>query len=180
MSIAQQQGNYAFIDGINLHLTYEKLDWLLDYWKLRIYLAKKHNVTTAYYFLGFIERNKKIYQDLEAYGYKMKYRDISRRRLDEEYCPYCWKCIAPERVGIKCDCDADITLQVMSDVNEYNKAVIITSDGDFDNLIKGLIKLDKLKLVLAPCRKGCSDLLIRAAFGRILFLDDLKNELEKT
>jgi len=25
------RGNYAFIDGINLHLTYENLDWLLDY-----------------------------------------------------------------------------------------------------------------------------------------------------
>ena len=172
-------GNYAFIDGINLHLTYENLDWKMDYRKLFLYLAKRHNITTAYYFLGFVERNTGLYRDLEASGYKMQYRDISRRRLDEEYCPYCWKCIAPQREGIKCDCDADITLQIMSDINEYNKAVIITSDGDFDNLVKRLIKLDKLKLILAPCRNGCSDLLIRASSGRILFLDKLKNELEK-
>jgi len=39
----QQRGNFAFIDGINLHLTYDYLDWKMDYRKLRIYLRKRHN-----------------------------------------------------------------------------------------------------------------------------------------
>ncbi len=179
MVIAQQKGNYAFIDGINLHLTYENLDWNLDYRKLRVYLDRRHNVKIAYYFLGFMKTNKRIYQDLEAYGYSLKFREISKRIIDEVGCPYCGKCIEPEQIKIKCDCDADLTLQVMDDINKFDRAIIITSDGDFNNLIGKLVQLNKLKLVFAPCKDGCSKLLKKAALGRIEFLDNFKSELEK-
>ena len=33
--------NFAFIDGANLHFTYENLDWELDYAKLRNYLNEQ-------------------------------------------------------------------------------------------------------------------------------------------
>lgn len=62
----------------------------------------------------------------------------------------------------------------------YDKAVIITSDGDFDNLVKRLLLRDKLRMVFAPCKDGCSWLLKSAAKGRIAFIDDYKDELEKT
>ena len=179
MAIIQQKGNYAFIDGTNLHLTYENLDWKLDYRKLRIYLEKKHNVKIAYYFLGKMQSNWRIYKDLEAYGYELKLRDISRKIIDEEGCPYCGKCIRPEQVKVKCDCDADIVLQAMDDVDEYDKAILISSDGDFDNLVRRLISLNKLKLVLSPCKQGCSKLLKNASLGRINFLDESKDELKK-
>lgn len=172
--------NYAFIDGINLHLTYENLDWKLDYRKLRIFLEKRHNVRIAYYFLGRIRSNWKLYEDLEAYGYELKLRDVSRTTTDEEGCPYCGKCIKPELIKIKCDCDADLTLKVIDDINDYNKAIIITSDGDFDNLVRRLIQLNKLKLVLAPCKAGCSKLLKNASLGRISFLDEFKDDLKIT
>ncbi len=61
----------------------------------------------------------------------------------------------------------------------YDRAVIITSDGDFDELIKGLLLKDKLKLVFAPCREGCSGLLKSAARGRIAYIDERRAELEK-
>jgi len=176
--VTEIQNNYAFIDGINLHLTYEYLDWKLDYRKLRIYLEKRHNVSIAYYFLGFIKNNWRIYRDLEAYGYKLEFRDISRNTTDEEGCPYCGKCIKPEQIKIKCDCDADLTLKVVDDIGNYDKAIIITSDGDFDNLVRKLIHLNKLKLVLAPCKEGCSKLLKDASLGRISFLDEFKDELK--
>lgn len=179
MVVAQQRGNYAFIDGINLHLTYENLDWKLDYRKLRIYLEKRHGVKIAYYFLGLVRSNWRIYEDLEAYGYELEFRDISRKTTAEEGCPYCGKCIKPEQIKIKCDCDADLTLKVMVDIGNYDKAIIITSDGDFDNLVRRLIHLDKLKLVLAPCKEGCSKLLKDASLGRISFLDEFKDELKK-
>ena len=44
--------NFAFIDGANLHITYQYLEWKLDYQKLRNYLKKKLNVGVAYYFIG--------------------------------------------------------------------------------------------------------------------------------
>ena len=51
------KGNYAFIDGTNLHLTMQNVGWLLDYKRFRIYLKDKYNVTKAYYFIGKVTGN---------------------------------------------------------------------------------------------------------------------------
>ena len=179
MAIGQQKGNYAFIDGINLHLTYEYLDWKIDYRKLRIYLRKRHNITTAYDFIGFLEENNNIYKDLEAYGYLLAFREVSWNKVDAVICPHCNQIVEPEKDKPKCDCDADLVLQVMDNMSKYDKAILISSDGDFDNLVRKLLRINKLKLVLAPCKEGCSKLLKRAARGRIEFLDNLRGELEK-
>ena len=72
-----------------------------------------------------------------------------------------------------------MTLQVMSDYSIFDKAVLITSDGDFNNLVKKLLQQDKLRLVFAPCKDGCSWLLKSAARGKIAFIDDYRSELEK-
>lgn len=172
--------NFAFIDGANLHFTYENLDWKLDYQKLRNYLGKKLDVSVAYYFIGKIKEYEDIYTTLETYGYVIKLKDPSPYISEEEYCPYCNKVIAPELRRYKSDCDSFITLQIMLDSHIYDKAIIITSDGDFDNLVKRLLLQDKLRMVFAPCREGCSWLLRSAARGRIAFIDDYRQELEKT
>lgn len=174
------QNNFAFIDGANLHYTYEFLGWNLDYAKLRNYLKKRLNVTIAYYFLGNIKDNEDLYKTLESYGYNLKLKDPSQYTIEEEDCPYCHKLIAPEIIRHKSDCDSFVTLEVISNMSIYDKAVIITSDGDFDELIKELILKDKLRLVFAPCRDGCSGLLLSAAKNKIAFIDDFRAELEKT
>ena len=73
-----------------------------------------------------------------------------------------------------------MTLTVISNLNLFDKAVLITSDGDFDELVKMLLRDDKLRMVFAPCREGCSKLLKKVAIDKITFIDDFKNDLEKT
>jgi uncharacterized LabA/DUF88 family protein len=171
--------NYAFIDGANLHLTYESLDWKLDYQKLMNYLRRKLEVGIAYYFVGRLKENEDIYTKLDSYGYTVKLKEPSIYMTEEEYCPYCDKVIAPEIFKHKSDCDSLLTLQVLADSHLYSQAILITSDGDFDNLVKRLLLQNKLRLVFAPCKDGCSNLLLSAARGRIAFIDDFRNELEK-
>ncbi len=144
--------NFAFIDGANLHLTYEYLDWRLDYQKLRNYLKKKLDVEIAYYFLGNTKDTKPICEHLESYGYAVKLKEPSSYLTEEEYCPYCSKVIAPEIPMYKSDCDSFMTLEIMSNFLVYNQAVIITSDGDFDNLVYRLWQRNKLKMVFAPVK----------------------------
>jgi uncharacterized LabA/DUF88 family protein len=171
--------NYAFIDGANLHLTYENFNWKLDYQKLLVFLKTKMNVSVAYYFLGNVKENRNIYRDLQSFGYSLVLKEPTRFMTEEEHCPYCDLTIAPEIPRYKSDCDSLMTLQIRSVLNIFDKAVIITSDGDFDNLVKKLLQQDKLRLVFAPCKEGCSGLLVSAAMGRIAFIDDYKNQLEK-
>ena len=175
----RRPNNFAYIDGANLHFTYENLSWQLDYQKLRNYLKKRLDVIVAYYFIGKNEEYRDIYTTLEKYDYTIKLKDPSPYITEEEDCPYCGKLVIPEMQRYKSDCDSYITLQVLLDSNIYDKAVLITSDGDFDNLVKRLVQQDKLKMVFAPCRSGCSWLLKSAARGRIAFIDDYRDELEK-
>lgn len=171
--------NYAFIDGNNLRLTFQELRIDLPLEKLLSYLQKKHNVTTAYYFIGHIPALQYHYNQLSSFGYTMKHRTPSRQDAKLGICPSCGHNYEVQKRKLKCDCDADIVLQVMDDISNYTKAIIISSDGDFDNLITRLIQLDKLDMVIAPCKKGCSALLVKAARGRIAFLDELLDEVKK-
>ncbi len=66
----------------------------------------------------------------------------------------------------------------MIDYKKYNKALIISSDGDFYSLVKYLYKNDKLKHVMSPYIKTCSVLLKKTAKEKIIFMDNLKKKLE--
>ncbi len=171
--------NFAFIDGANLHFTYENMDWKIDYQKLRDYLTKRYNVTFAYYYIGKNNHYQDLHTTLQSYNYNLKFKDPSPRTIDEEDCPYCRKLLSPEIYRNKSDCDAFMTLEIISNRTSYDRVVLITSDGDFDEVVKWLLQQNKLATVLAPCKDGCSWLLKRAAKGQIAFIDDLRNKLEK-
>lgn len=79
---------------------------------------------------------------------------------------------------VKGNCDAELVLQAMIDLNEYQQAVIVTGDGDFACLVKYLRKKDKLKCVLSPDRANCSWLLRESAQKQIAFMNDLRGKLE--
>jgi uncharacterized LabA/DUF88 family protein len=74
--------------------------------------------------------------------------------------------------------DADLVLQAMVDYNEYQKAVIVTSDGDFYSLVDYLNRNKKLEVVLSPNKEKCSVLLQKTARERIMFMDNLRQKLE--
>jgi uncharacterized LabA/DUF88 family protein len=66
----------------------------------------------------------------------------------------------------------------MIDFPDYEKAVIVTSDGDFACLVRYLLDKNKLERVIAPSPAKCSALLKRAVRSKIDFLEDARNKLE--
>ncbi len=81
-------------------------------------------------------------------------------------------------VAIKANVDAELVLQAMIDINKYDGAVIVTSDGDFTCLVKHLDNSGKLKRLLAASRGGCSKYLRIAAGSKVDYMDNLKFKLE--
>ena len=163
--------NYAFIDEANLHQTYEHLDWKLDYQELLNHLRKKLGINVAFYFIGRTPNNEDVRQNLDSYGYTIKLKEPSPYKTDKQHCPHCEKLIA--------HVDSFITLTVSSNLHLFDKAVLITSDGDFDELVKMLLRQEKLRMVFAPTRDGCSKLLKKVAIDKIGFIDDFRTALEK-
>ncbi|MEW6508797.1 MAG: NYN domain-containing protein [Bacteroidota bacterium] len=158
----KQDNNYAFIDGQNLNLGIKGLGWGLDFKKFRIYLREKYSVRKAYYFIGFVPGNSDLYATLQNYGYILIFKPTFRN-VDGK---------------IKGNCDAELVLQAMIDFNSYQKAVIVSGDGDFYCLVKYLREKDKLKIVLAPDKNRYSGLLKKAAAANLAFMNDLRNKLE--
>lgn len=162
--------NYAFIDGQNfnksLEVITEELEVLeveLDMKAFRLYLTEKYSVKIAYYFIGHIPKYQKIYDKLISQGYEIKFKEV-----------------AVQEDNIKGNVDVNLTLQSMIDINNYEKAVIVTSDGDYACLVEYLHSLGKLECLIACSRGGCSYLL-RKLHDRILifYLDDIIRDLYK-
>lgn len=157
----KSRNNYAFIDSQNLNKGIESLGWKLDFRRFRKYLKEKYHVETAYIFIGFVPDHQRLYSELQKMGYVLVFKPT-----------------VPDGKGnIKGNVDADLVLQAMIDYEEYEKAVIVSSDGDFHSLVEHLYKKEKLLCVLSPYVKTCSSLLKKAARERIIFMDNLEKKL---
>ena len=158
-----KSGNYAFIDSQNLHRGIKSLGWELDWKRFRVYLNEKYGVDIAYIFIGYLPENKDLYLFLQKAGYVLVYKPV----------------IPNGNGGAKGNVDADLVLQAMLDYDKYNKAVIISSDGDFYSLVKHLYDTSKLELVISPYKKTCSVLLRKSAKEKIVFINNLEKLLGK-
>jgi len=78
----------------------------------------------------------------------------------------------------KANVDAEMVLHTMININKYDGAIIVTSDGDFACLVEYLETVGKLKRLLAASRGGCSKYLRIAAGSKVDYMDDLKTKLE--
>ena len=157
-----KERNYAFIDSQNLNLGIQSLGWKLDHKRFRIYLKEKYNVQIAYMFIGYIQTNQALYRSLQKAGYILVFKPT-----------------LPDIEGnIKGNVDADLVLQVMIDYKEFDRAIIISSDGDFYSLVKHLYDNGKLERVISPYKKTCSILLKKTAKEKIVFMDNLRQKLE--
>lgn len=158
----KNENNYAFIDSQNVNMGVERLGWKLDFRKLIIYLREKYSIKTAYLFIGYLPENQRLYASLQKYGYLLVFKPVMK---DNDGKP-------------KGNVDADLVLQTMVDYDKYDKAVIVSSDGDFYSLVEHLYSKGKLKAVISPNKEKCSILLRKKARERIHFMDDLKGRLE--
>jgi len=156
----KKEKNYAFIDGQNLNLGIRTLGWKLDFRRFRIYLKEKYNVDTAFYFIGYVDGNNDLYASLQEYGYILIFKPTFKNK---------------EGV-VKGNCDADLVLQAMIDFKKYDKAVIVSGDGDFYCLVKYLRERGKLKTVLTP-NNSYSGLLKKSAGKNLTSMNDLKKKL---
>ena len=156
--------NYAFIDHQNIYLGFRRLGWKLDWRKLRVYLEEKYAVKVAYQFLGFMPEYQNLYRSLQKKGYVLIFKEVTRRAGGEH----------------KGNVDAEFVLQAMIDYERYEKAVLITSDGDFACLVRHLYEQGKLERVLSPSRTKASYLLKKAAQEKHYTMDNLRKKLEYT
>ena len=155
--------NYAFIDSQNLNLGIRELGWKLDYARFRVYLKEKYNVQKAYLFIGYIPQNTDLYAFLQDAGYICIFRP-TLTNMDGT---------------TKGNCDAELVLHAMIQFNNYDGALIVSGDGDFQCLAKYLYEQGKLSAILVPNQRKYSALLKFDIFKPyVRFVSDLRIKLE--
>jgi len=155
-----KQNNFAFIDSQNLNLSIREQGWILDFKKFRIYLRDKYNITKAFLFIGYVNENQDLYTSLQEFGYILVFKPTLK---------------LPDG-RVKGNVDAELVLQTMIEIENYDRALIVTGDGDFHCLVKYLIKKDKLlKLMIPNIYKYSS--LFRKMMSHIVSMNNLKGKL---
>lgn len=158
--------NYAFIDSQNLNLAIRAMGWQLDLIKFRQYLSKKYNIKKAFAFVGYIAGNQHLYTNLQKYGYIVIFKPTLTL-------PNCKN----KDHKIKGNVDAELVLHTMIEMENYDKALIVSGDGDFHCLIEYLIKKNKFLKLMIPNKNKFSALL-RKFMKHIIFMDNLGKRLE--
>lgn len=152
----------AYIDGANLHKGVGSLGWKLDYRFFRRWLEQKYGVETAYLFIGLLPAKAELYTRLQECGYILVYKEVT---FDKGGKP-------------KGNCDADLVLKMVSDYYEgvLDKAVLVSSDGDYSGLVQFLKTKDCFRCLVSPSN-NCS-LLLRRQDVPIVYLDSVRTKLQ--
>lgn len=154
--------NYAFIDSQNLNLAIQEQGWKLDFKRFKIYLEEKYNVGRAFLFIGYIQGNTDLYKHLQEAGFICIFKPTLTYKDGKT----------------KGNCDAELVLQTMVEYHNFEKALIVSGDGDFYCLAKYLIEQKKLKALFIPNRNKFSALLkMKLVRPYLRYMNDLQEKL---
>lgn len=159
--MVKPRNNYAFIDSQNLNLSIRNQDWILDFGKFRQYLRDKYGIAKAFLFIGNVCENQDLYTSLQKDGYILVFKPTLRLPSGK----------------VKGNVDAELVLHAMIEYKNYDRALIVTGDGDFHCLVNYFIKNDKLLKLMVPNRDSFSSL-FRRLRPHIVFMNELKGKLE--
>jgi len=135
---------YAFIDSQNLNLGVRSQGWKLDFKKFRLYLKNKYRVEKAYLFIGMIPGNEQLYTNLADSGYQLVFKPTISYTEDGQE-------------SHKGNVDAELVLYAAAKVfSRYDKAVIVSGDGDFSCLAEYLLEKNKLGRIICPNKRYSS------------------------
>jgi uncharacterized LabA/DUF88 family protein len=152
--------NYAFIDNENVNISVQKQGWKIDRGKLIARLREEYGVTKAYMFMGYLKTYEPMYAFFRQLGYELIFKPVTTRSGTT-----------------KGNVDAELVLQAMIDIATYDKAILLTGDGDFVCLVRYLYEQQKLGALIVPNQRRYAWALNDAAKETLLSLTPFKKKL---
>lgn len=156
------ESNFAFIDTQNINLSIKEQWWKLDWKRFNHYLRKKYKVSKVYLFIGYLPEHQSMYTFFQDVWYTLIFKPVLHLKQGQT----------------KGNVDAEMVLQAMIDYENYDKAVIVTGDGDFACLVRYFYEQKKLLTLIVPNEKQYSIFLRKSAKEKIDSLTNLRAKLE--
>ena len=165
---------FAFIDSQNLNLSIQNdivngkatiyKGWKLDFRRFFIYLKDKYKVDKVYLFIGRVAGNEQLYKFLEDVGYEVVYKPTLEYKDGM-------------KKFTKGNVDAELVLHAMIEFPNYDKAIIVSGDGDYYCLVEYLEMQNRLSKIIIPNKTSYSSLL-RKYSRYMVYVTDLRAKLE--
>ena len=170
----KKPNTYAFIDSQNLNLGVQKMGWKMDWRKFRQYLADNYSVTKAYMFIGHVPEFEDMYIHMHELGYLVVLKptqDSTKVKAEQDDKPE----KTEEKKPIKGNIDAELVLWAMKEQKHYDKAIIVSGDGDFYCLAEYLEEVGKLGHIMTPNWQYSG--LLKKFEKHLVRIDQLRREL---
>ena len=175
---SKKPNNFAFIDSQNLNLGTQRMGWKLDWRKFRKYLRDKHNVGTAYMFIGYMSDNEALYEYMHELGFLVVLKptiDISSNSQKDDGKSKPGEEKEKEKPIIKGNVDDELVLYALKEMPNYDKAIIVSGDGDFFSLAEYLEEQGRLEHILTPNWQYST--LLKVFEEKIIRLDQMRRQL---
>jgi uncharacterized LabA/DUF88 family protein len=132
-------------------------------------------VTQAYMFIGHVPEFEDLYMQMHDLGFLVVLKP-TQNFLSKPVADKPDKSGEPEeKKPIKGNIDADLVLWAMRELANYDKAIIVSGDGDFYGLIEYLEEQHKLLHIMAPNWQYSS--LLKPFESYIVRIDQMRREL---
>ena len=155
------KSNIAYIDNQNLYMATKDSPepWRIDLARFKVYLKDRYNCDEALLFMGAYDKEyESTYKLFSSFGYKLMFR------LHDE--------VAHSKK--KGNVDTDVVFQMMHDFHHdaFEKAVLVSGDGDYFKTVDYLIKQNRFECLALPSHKNASSLYKRITHDYYIYLDD--------
>ena len=175
------------IDMANLHYYLKKKQWKVNWDKFKDYLSGLYGEVIFIFYEGircqphFMARN--VWATYQDYNNAVKEKEDFFRRLKKKgfkvrtkYTSYFYD-LKKEQGKPKCNFDVEITIDALSKMNEYERFVLCSGDGDFLRLIKYLNGKHKKTVLVYPIDRT-SDSLIHSTNDKSFTLGSIRKYIE--
>lgn len=155
---------YAFIDVQNTETTTLKvLKFATDHEKLFLYLKEKWQCEQVFFYPGIQhgdEKRENLFQKISAGGaiVRPKHYFVYKNsdKISTTNCPKCNTEIT-QAINMgqtwKCNCDVEMTMDILDHVAEDAELLIFTGDGDFESLVERAVVSDSKVYLISSARK---------------------------
>jgi len=159
-----------FVDGNNMFYAQQKNGWFFDPRRVLDYFKGEPNVTlvNAFWYTGLKDpQDQRGFRDaLISLGYTVRYK-ILKEYYDD----------SSGRYSQKANLDIEIVVDMFNTVDQYDKVILFSGDGDFERAIELL--RSKNTHITVVSTEGMIARELRNATDRYIDLNDIRDQIEK-
>jgi len=161
-----------FVDGNNMFYAQQKNGWFFDPRRVLEYFRTEHQETAlinAFWYTGLKDpQDQRGFRDaLISLGYTVRTK-ILKEYYDD----------SSGRYSQKANLDIEIVVDMFNTVDQYDRVVLFSGDGDFERAIELL--RGKNTYITVVSTEGMIARELRNATDRYIDLNDIRDKIEKT